>query len=291
MCIVQIMERFPGEAECFRFLEDIRYKDGEFCPFCASTHVARKRENQRIGRWNCHDCYSSFRVTHGTLFHKSKVPLQTWFLAITLMFNAKKSISSHQLGRDLGLNHKTTWYIQARIRRAMESEDRAILTGIVEADETYVGGKPRKGNKRDDDHKPTGPGGTKKVPVIGLIERDGKLIAKMVRSVTTNRIKEFIFMNVDTKRSTLMTDESGVYQFVDGYMKHKSVNHSVQYVDGNIHTNTLEGFWSLLKRAWHGTHHHYSKRFMPLYVAEACYKYNHRNTPELFDVFIRGCFA
>ena len=113
----------------------------------------------------------------------------------------------------------------------------------------------------------------------------------MVNTVTTDRIKEFIFLSVDTKKSTLMTDESLVYRFVRGYMKHKSVNHDVQYVAGNVHTNTLEGFWRLLKRAWHGTHHHYSKRFMPLYVAEACYKYNHRNTKNLFDMFIKGMFT
>ncbi|MDE0504182.1 MAG: IS1595 family transposase, partial [Candidatus Poribacteria bacterium] len=158
MCLVHTMNRFPTEASCFTFLEDIRYKNGAYCPFCASLKVGRKREKQRIGRWNCRDCYSSFRVTHGTLFQDSKVPMRTWFVAITLMMNAKKSISSHQLGRDLGINHMTAWYIQTRIRDAMENEDRSILNGMVEADETYVGGKPRKGNKRKDDHKPRGPG-------------------------------------------------------------------------------------------------------------------------------------
>ncbi|MDE0504183.1 MAG: transposase, partial [Candidatus Poribacteria bacterium] len=125
-------------------------------------------------------------------------------------------------------------------------------------------------------------------PVIGLVERGGKLVAKMVRSVTTNRMKDFIFTNVSTGGSTLMTDESPIYYFVAWFMKHRSVNHNVQYVDGDVHTNTLEGFWSLLKRAWYGTHHHYSQRFMPLNVAGACYKYNLRNTPDLFDVFIRA---
>ena len=151
--------------------------------------------------------------------------------------------------------------------------------------------KPRKGNKREDDPKPRGAGGTTKTPVIGLVERGGKLIAKMVNSVTADRVKEFIFLNVSTRQSTLMTDENLVYHFVDDFMKHKTVNHNVQYVDGIVHTNTLEGFWSLLKRAWYGTHHHYSKRFMSLYVAEACYKYNHRDTENVFDVFIQDCFA
>lgn len=140
MCLVHAMNQFPDECSCFTFLEEIRYKNGAFCPFCASTKVARKKENQRIGRWNCHDCHSSFKVTHGTLFQGSKVPMRTWFMAIILMLNAKKSISSHQLGRDLGINHKTAWYMQVRIRRAMENEDKTILKGIVEADETYVGG-------------------------------------------------------------------------------------------------------------------------------------------------------
>lgn len=113
----------------------------------------------------------------------------------------------------------------------------------------------------------------------------------MVDSVINDRMKELMILNMSSPQSTLMTDESPIYYFVDGLMKHKSVNHNIQYVDGALHTNTIEAFWSLLKRAWHGIHHHYSKRYRPLYVAEACYKNSHQNTESLVDAFIRDYFS
>ena len=292
MCLIDIMNRFPTEESCYEFLESIRYEDGAFCPHCASVRVARKREKRRVGRWNCHDCNASFRVTKGTVFQGTHVPLQKWFLAITLIANAKKSLSSHQLGRDLDLNQKTSWYMMTRIRAEMASKNDVILKGIIEADETYVGGKPRKGNKREDDdtHDPEKPA-SKKTPVLGAIERGGKVVAKAVSSVTARGVLDFILSRVDTEGSTLMTDENNVYKSVERFIDHKSVNHSEMYVDGDVHTNTLEGFWSLLKRAWYGQHHRYKVRFMPLYVAEACWKYNNRKVKQPFDFFVKGCFA
>ena len=290
--IIEMIERFPHQQACIDLLEGIRYKEVAFCPYCASTHVARKAEHGRIGRWNCHDCYSSFNVLQGTLFQGTKVPLQKWFLAIVLITNAKKSLSSHQLARHLSLNQKTAWYMMTRIRAEMAKKDSIFLRGIVEADETYVGGKPRKGNKRKDDD-PHDPDKTvsKKTPVLGLVERGGQVAAKVVQDVTTSQVLQFILTRVKTDESTLMTDENTVYNFAKRHMEHKSVSHKEQYVDGDVHTNTLEGFWSLLKRAWYGQHHKYKRKFMPLYVAEACWKYNNRKTKQPFDVFIRGCFA
>ena len=292
MCLINIMNRFPTEESCYEFLESIRYENGAFCPHCASVRVARKHEKRRVGRWNCHDCNASFRVTKGTVFQGTHVPLQKWFLAITLIANAKKSLSSHQLGRDLDLNQKTSWYMMTRIRAEMASKNDVILKGIIEADETYVGGKPRKGNKREDDdtHDPEKPA-SKKIPVIGAVERGGKVVAKAASSVTARGVLDFILSRVDTEGSTLMTDENNVYKSVERFIDHKSVNHSEMYVDGDVHTNTLEGFWSLLKRAWYGQHHRYKVRFMPLYVAEACWKYNNRKEKQPFDFFVKGCFA
>ena len=221
-------------------------------PYGEDSIVAKKKERGKIGRWNCHDCNSSFRVTQGTLFQGTKVPLQKWFSAIVIISNAKKNLSSHQLARDLSLNQKTAWYMMTRVRAEMATKNSFILKGIVEADETYVGGKPRKGNKRDDDPKDPEPVESKKTPVIGLVERGGKVTAKVGRSVTTSAVLEFIFGNVKVEDSTLMTDENTVYNFADKYMKHESVSHKEPYVDGDVHTNTLEGFWSLLKRAWYG---------------------------------------
>ena len=167
-----------------------------------------------------------------------------------------------------------------------------LFYGIVEADETYVGGKPRKGNLR----KPRGRGrGTDKTPVLGVLDREnGRVRAEMAnkRSLTSSRIEWFIDRFVDKSRAILMTDESPLYNRVSRKMAHAVINHSVSYVDGLIHTNGIEGFWSLVKRAWYGTHHSYSEKYMPLYIAEACWKYNNRGEDEgVFKRTLGACVA
>jgi len=261
------------------------------CPHCGSVRVARKADADRIGRWNCHDCKSSFNVLSGTIFEKTRVPLQKWFLAIGLIVNAKKSLSSCQLARDLELTQPTAWYMQQRIRAAMAAEQGPMLQGIVEADETYVGGKPRKGNNRDDDRPNKRGRGTRKTPVIGAVERNGQVTAKVANDLTGKGILHFIKGAVEPRGSVLITDENKAYNAVRSIMPHAVINHSVAYADGDTHTNTIEGFWALLKRAWYGSHHHYRKRYMPLYIAEACWKYNERKNDNAFGSFVRGCMA
>ena len=156
MSLIEIVNRFPTQESCVAFIESIRFKDGAYCPHCGSVNVAKKIEKRHIGRWNCHDCTSSFKAVQGTMFHGTKIELQKWFMAISLMMHAKKSISSYQLSRDLDLNQKTAWYMQQRIRsEMMRKEGKALLQGIIETEETYVGGKPRKTNKRNDDDNDT----------------------------------------------------------------------------------------------------------------------------------------
>ena len=172
MNLIDIFHKFPNQEVCFQHLETVRWGHETHCPYCGGTTVARKNENYRVGRWNCHGCHSSFNVLSGTIFEKTKIPLQKWFLGIGLIVNAKKSLSSCQLARDLDITQQSAWYMQQRVRAEMATKQGSIiLNGIVEMDETYVGGKPRKRNKRDDD-KP-GPRGraTKKTPVIGAVER------------------------------------------------------------------------------------------------------------------------
>ena len=169
MNLVAIFQKFPDQQSCIAHLEAIRWGDTPECPFCQSPRVARKAENNRIGRWNCHACHSSFNVLSGTIFEKTRVPLQKWFLAIGLILSAKKSLSSCQLARDLDLTQPTAWYIQHRIRAAMSDPD-ALLRGIVEADETYIGGKPRHTNRKADRKHHTKGRGTKKTAVLGVVE-------------------------------------------------------------------------------------------------------------------------
>ncbi|MDE0609335.1 MAG: IS1595 family transposase [Anaerolineaceae bacterium] len=293
MNLVEVFTKYPDHAACIEHLEELRFGDSPYCPHCGSSRVARKADNGRVGRWNCHECRSSFNVLSGTLFQGTKVQLQLWFLAISLMVNAKKSISSCQLARDLDVNQKTAWYMQQRIRAEMASKQQEIvLQGVIEADETWIGGKPRKPNRRDDDG-PGAPRGraTAKTPVIGAVERGGKVVAEVARDLTGKGILKFIRKSVDTSGSLLITDEYRAYNAARRMMPHSVVNHRREYASGSSHTNTIEGVWSLLKRAWYGSHHHYAKEWLPLYVAEACWKYNNRRERNAFGQFMQGCFA
>lgn len=292
MNLLTIFSKFPTQATCIEHLENIRFGNRPYCPHCKANRVERKSDGNRVGRWNCHACKSSFNVLSGTIFEKTSTPLQKWFLAIGLMINAKKSISSYQLARDLDLSQSTAIRIQHKIRAQMASEQGEItLQGIIESDETYIGGKPRKPNKREDDEPQPRGRGTKKIPVIGAVERGGNVVAQVARDLSGKGILRFVKDSVEAYGSILITDEYQSYNAVHGFMPHVAVNHQIQYVDGMVHTNTIEGVWSLLKRAWFGSHHHYSRNWMPLYIAEACWKYNKRKSRNAFGEFLNEVFA
>ena len=287
------MNKFPNQGGCIAYLERIRWRGTTSCPRCKSEKVARKQDRGRIGEWNCHGCKSTFNVMTGTIFQGTQVALQKWFLAIVLMVHAKKSISSSQLARDLDIPQPTAWLMQKRIRSEMEKGSSVLLQGIIEADETFIGGKPRK--RKDDDGNLPPPSkrgrGTKKAKVLGAVERGGKVVARVMTDLSSKTIMRFLTAFVRAG-STLMTDEYKGYKPVKRVMKHEVINHQERrYVDGYIHTNTIEGFWSLLKRAWYGTHHHYSKKYAHLYVAESCWKYNHRDNNDLFNLFLTQCVS
>lgn len=289
MNLIEVFRKFPTQESCIAHLESIRWPDTPACPSCHSESVARKAEKGRSGRWNCHTCHNSYNVLSGTIFEKTRVPLQKWFLAIALTINAKKSLSSYQLARDIETTQQTALYIQHRIRAAMTDNDR-VLQGIIEADESYVGGKPRRANKKAY-HKPNKPGrGTKKTAVIGAIERGGSVVAEVATDLTGKGIVKFLKKHVNLPDSLLVTDEYKGYNVVDDLMAHEVINHSEEYATGDVHTNSIEGFWALIKRAWYGSHHHYSKKYMPLYIAETSWKYNERENPNAFESFLRGVF-
>ena len=303
MNLFTALEKFPTEESCIAFLERIRFGDEPYCPLCGTVgKCARKKEGYKVGRWNCHACKSSFNVLSKTLFQGTHLPLRKWFCAIALIVNAKKSLSSPQLARDLKLTQRSAWYMQQRIRAEMATKQgRVMLRGIIEADETYVGGRPRRRNRRPKNDSANGNGkpqtgnkrgrGTKKTAVIGAVERGGKVVAEVAQDLSGRGVLSFVERAVKMDGSRLITDEYPAYNVVRGIVNHAVIHHSMTYADGAIHTNTIEGVWSLLKRAWYGSHHHYTKRYTPLYVAEACYKYNNRKNKRAFETFMRGCFA
>lgn len=287
MSLINIIKRFPNHKTCIDHLEKVRWGDTPTCPHCGSDHVARKVDGDRVGRWNCHSCKSSFNVLSGTIFQSTQVPLQKWFLAIMLMLNAKKSLSGHQLARDVGIGAKAGWRLAMKIRTGMRGGDLELLRGIVEADETYVGGKPRKANNPDDNKSSKRGRGTDKTAIMGIKERGGKVVAKSADKLTFDVLSAFIEDNVDTVSSTLITDEFKGYKPMGDLMEHKTIDHSKAFVDGNIHTNNIESFWAIVKRAWFGQHHHYSRRYTDLYIQEACYKQNMPKDKKGIDLFNR----
>ena len=196
MSLISVFEKYPTQQACIEHLEQVRWGDNPACPYCKSERVGRKKEGQRVGRWNCHACRKSFNVLSGTVMQKTKIPLQKWFLGIALIVNAKKSLSSYQLARDLSLTHQAALYMQWRLRVAMVSKQKKLLRGIIEADETYIGGRPRKGNRRDDDKPSVGGRGTSKQAVIGAVERGGKVVAQTASDLSGKTLLKFIQDNV-----------------------------------------------------------------------------------------------
>lgn len=283
MNIVSIYKQFPSQDDCIAHLENVRWKGKPSCPYCKSKKVSSLPKEKRH---HCNTCNTSFSVTVGTIFHKTKVDLQKWFVAISIVLNAKKGISARQLARDIQVTKDTAWYMGMRIRRAMaEYED--LLKGIVEMDETYIGGKPRKGkidNPTPDGKQNIRGRGTDKIPVVGMVERGGKVKAVYHRKLTQKSLANLVRGSVDVDNTQIFTDQFKGYARLKHFIEHKSINHSIgQYVSGNVHTNTIEGFWALLKRGIVGQYHKVTLPYLPRYINEFCYRYNHRNNKEVFE--------
>jgi transposase-like protein len=223
----------------------------------------------------------------GTIFHKTHMPLQKWFLAVSIMLNAKKGVASRQLSRHLKVHRNTAWRISMKIREAMmEPEQRGILRGLVEMDETYIGGRKRRG--RHDGPLKRGRGTTKQ-PVVGLVERGGKVKAKVIKKSDINfrKLSMLVRETIDLDNSTLITDEANFYTRMSRLLPHKRINHSVWYADGWIHTNSIESFWALLKRGIVGQFHKVSIRHLQEYINEFSYRFNHRDNKDVFALTIK----
>ena len=282
MNIVSIYKQFPQEVDCITYLEQARWQSKPVCPYCNSANTTSVPKEQRH---HCNNCNTTFSVTVNTIFHCTHLPLQKWLLAVSLVLNAKKGIAARQLARDLEVNKNTAWRMAMKIRQAMtDTGQRNLLTGLVEMDETYIGGKPRKGsgqiNKRGR--------GTRKTPVVGIIERGGMVTASPAKNgqLTTKNLADLVRRNVDTNNATLITDEFTGYIGIRRILPHEIVDHSKWYVDGFRHTNNIESFWALLKRGIVGQYHKVSLHYLPRYIDEFCYRHNHRKHTDLFSLTI-----
>jgi len=289
MNIFKLLKKYGNQQQCLELLENTRWGDKPVCVYCESHSVRRKIEENRQSRWQCNKCRKAYSVTVGTIFHHTHLELPYWFAILTLMLNAKKSLSSYQISRDIGVGQGTVLKIQHKIRKAMSEDQGELLKGIVEMDETYIGGKPRQTNDKKNNPNNKRGRGTKKLPVVGAVERGGNVVARVMKGTKLNfkTLSNFVKSTVDTNKARLITDDYKGYNSMAVVLPHSVINHSIAYSFKGIHTNNIEGFWSLLKRAWYGQHHHYSKVKAHLYVAESCYKYNNRENKETFSQMIK----
>jgi transposase-like protein len=271
------------EDEAREQLEKLRWPNGPACPHCGGLNpykIIGKPDSKRPvrkGVYKCRECRKQFTVTVKTIFEDSHIPLNKWLMAVSLMCSSKKGISAHQLHRMLGLTYKSAWFMAHRIRYAMQQKPLAEkLTGIIEVDETYVGGKPRKPIKRVFGEKMQTGRGTKKIPVVALVQRDGTVKSQVMPRLTGKNLRHFVYQNVG-KGSKIMTDEFPRYKKLGRYYNHQTVNHGIkEYVRGEVHTNTIEGFFGLLKRGINGTFHHVSLQHLQRYLTEFDFRYNMR---------------
>jgi transposase-like protein len=285
--------RFIDENAAREHLENLRWPEGPFCPHCGSLSAkrlppqrGRKTKSQpegavRNGLIQCNDCREQYTVTVGTLFESSKIALNKWVLATFLLCSSKRGMSGHQLARMLGVTQKTAWFMSHRIRAAMVSPSGEPPLGgegkVVEADETFIGGKEKNRHKSKRATRRLG-GNWGKETVFSLVERDGKVRSTHVQSVTAANLRPIMQDQIDAA-SMLCTDDAGQYRHMQRAFKHEIVNHSAgEYVRGDAHTNTVEGHFSILKRGVVGTYYHMSAKHLHRYCTEFDFRYNTRKS-------------
>lgn len=290
MTEAQFEAMFPAgdEDACKRYLVARRWPNGVVCPRCGAVKVFPV--SSMPFKWQCYQCApdQGYRFSHiaGTIFENTNKPLRQWFKVVHLMTTSKKGVSSLQIQRQMGFgSYETALNMTHKIRTAM-IEPEMKLGGIVEVDETWVGGKDRNRHWNKRHHGKRGGVGSGKTPVIGAVERKGNVITRVLEKLTVEAATSFVNEVVSDKVSLLATDAWDGYRRLDRTYPHQSVD---QYVIGAVHTNTIEGFWSIFKRSVVGTFHKVSTKYMPLYVAEFQFRYNNRFNPDIFGAAIGGC--
>jgi IS1 family transposase/transposase-like protein len=289
----QFDKLFPDEPACCAYLAARRWPDGVHCPRCGNPKVY-DASSYKAFHWQCKACLPGgyrFSVIAGTIFENTNKPLREWYRVIHLMLVSKKGMSALQLYRYMGFgSYKTAWLMCHKVRTAL-MEDIDKLGGIVEVDETFVGGlaKNRHWDKRGGGGG-TGGIGSGKTPIAGAVSRKGNVVARVVANVNSATLTAFVSEAVSHKVSLLCTDQWTGYKGLDKDFPHATVDHARgQYVIGAIHTQTIEGFWSIFKRGVVGTFHKMSRKYMPLYVAEFQFRYNNRENADIFGTAIKGC--
>jgi len=283
--LIEVSKAFATEEQCLAYLEASRWPKGVRCPICGAKEISKitrksTGKNKATKLYQCLEksCKQQFSAKTGTIFHDSHLPLNKWFTAIALMVDAKKGMSAMQLQRHLGVNYRTAWYLSHRIREAMDEPGGLKLTGTVEIDETYIGGKHRghKGKLKSKD------------VVLGIRQRGGPLKLVQIKDNKAGTLYEAIAKHVDAKDTKhIVTDDAGAYNFrltKFHNVRHSKIKHSrKEYVKGEVHTNTVESAFSLLKRAVIGTYHQLSIKHLQRYLDEFGYRFNRREDADMFE--------
>jgi transposase-like protein len=288
----QFQAQYPDDDACLDAILQRRYGDIEACPNCGLVSKLTRIQGRRA-----YACSAGCHIypCAGTIFEHSSTKLSLWFHAMYLMTATRNGVSAKELERQLGVTYKCAHRIGHQLRELMSARDKANnpapLTGEIETDECYLGGKPRKGNVGSKGRSTGRRGrGTNKTPVVGMLQREGRVVAKVVdkKQLRIADLSQLVRENVDIENATLITDEYNGYSGIKEFMKHKTINHRYQYVDGDIHTNRIEGFWSHLKRGIQSTHVAVSKQHLQKYVNEFAFRYNNRSEPaEMFHRMLK----
>ena len=281
MNMMKLMDEFGTDDKCREVLEELRWPNGIQCPRCEGETISRIQERNQF---DCDTCRYQFSVLSGTIFHDTHLPLRKWFVAIYLMVESKKGISANQMKRTIGVAYKTAWYLCHRVRTAMTELEPRLLEGTVEVDEAYVGGK-MKGKGR-------GKGAylQNKSTIVGIVQRGGDVRLTKIKRADRKTLHAFINGHIQPTTELVITDEYPAYRGIaDADTKHAVVNHRRKdYVRGDIHTNTIENVWSLLKRSVAGSYHKVSEKHVDRYLDELEWRFNNRENPYLFrDTLIK----
>jgi transposase-like protein len=288
----QAIEYFSYPANCREYLVARRWPDGVECPRCGSKNVAFL---EKYDRWQCsarHD-NRQFTAKTGTIFEDSPLPLAKWLMAMWQVVNCKNGVSSYEVHRAIGVTQKTAWFMDHRIRHALSMGTINKLSGQIEADETFIGGKARNMHKATRGRRINGTGGKDKTAVMGILERGSKAAGSTVRvKVVENTKKKTLQSEIRDyvlAGSAIFTDALKSYEGLDEF-QHEVIDHAVEYVRGEVHTNGLENFWSLLKRGIHGTYVSVEPFHLFRYLDEQAFRYNNRkglNDGQRFDIAVR----